>query len=92
MLRKESPLRDFPWEENFRNKDKNVLLQYVVPKQGKDKRLVKSSYKNVNISIEPELGPKYTGQFPQCPISCQGGDEKSPSHQLKLFYAESVFL
>lgn len=26
MCREESPLRDFPWGENFRYKDKNVLL------------------------------------------------------------------
>lgn len=44
MLRKESPLRDFPWEEISDTSAKNVLLLYVVLKYRKEKRLVKSSY------------------------------------------------
>lgn len=42
-----------------------------IRKSGKEKRLVRSSYKNVNIRMELELRPKDTGWFPQCPTSCQ---------------------
>lgn len=39
MLREESPLRDLPWEENYRNKDKNVLLQCGSENWGKKRDL-----------------------------------------------------
>jgi len=64
MLRKESPLRDFPWEEISDTSAKNVLLLNVVLKYRKEKRLVKSSYKHVNISTELELRLKHKDDLP----------------------------
>lgn len=92
MVREESLLRDLPWEKNCRNKEQKCSTAAWFRKSGKEKRLVRPSYKNVNIRAELILQPKDAEWYPQCPVSCQKVDGKSPSHHLKLFYGKSVFL
>lgn len=93
IIRQESTLRDPPWEENCRNKVKKCSTSVCGSKNRGKKRDLSSRVIIMLISgqiLYRDL--MMQNDFPGVLCLCQKVDGKSPSHHLKLFYGESVFL